>query len=1097
MTNKYIHKKQTALLLALIMVFALFAPLAEQVVLAEGTYSAPELKVSNNLISLTEKREIEVTVNLGYKPNLKDLQWTLGDKAFSEWKKWDKEKTDFVGAPWISFGKAPYIDDKGLVKATIKTDLPFDTDDLNPRPYPRWAYMDLLGNVDLKVIDTKTNKSAIKEIKINSFDSFHTYDEIKPALDEIIETAKPKKDRYFEHQVIGKSVEGRDMHFMIIAKNKKAVDNYLNNTKVTALTNPKKFITAIDNNTMGEYQIPIFVNNVHPDETPGIDAQISLMERLAKEDEITFKTDEKKEVTLKVSDILDDVIIVFNLTQNPDGRYHNLRHNANGFDLNRDNGYQVQPETKALTGQIAKWNPIVFLDLHGFIKEFLIEPCTPPHEPNFEYDLLMGGVRNPKTKDVEGKPGAIEHAKAMGNAGVANSKYEGFIMPMFDYEFGWDDGALGYTGVFSQIHGAMGHTVEMPDLNQHSNDAVVHAMLGSINYVMNNKDSLYKNQLEINRRSIENEDNRAVDTWHIDETGKQIGRPRGENENFFPEYYILPLDKNLQKNPLEVYHMVEYLMRNGVTVEKTTEEVVFKGVKYPKGSIVVSMSQAKRGIANSALYNGSDESRWEGMYAELVSNFPAMRGFDKVEVREKGLFDGKTEVVKKVTIPTTKFNGSEKQIIIRNTNNDAIKAVNALLKDGKKVSIILENGKNYEMGDFVVSKRDLNNVENDYYLDVIGLKDSVKINQIKAPKIKLTPSGSNYSSTTDHTRYILKELGFEIVEDNSANVVVDASGNADKKDIEAGRSYIGIGAAGLYFAKENNILPGFEYKTTDYYHEGLLKGHYAQDSVISAPYDKDDYMYTASGSFITKAPKTAKVLATISDKDDFYIAGWWPGHDEAKGQIYAITDRVGRSGITLFAGDITNKAHTQHLFRMLANALYTTQPEDIKDVKGHWAEANIKNLVQDSIIGGYKDGTFKPNNKITRAEFVTILVKAFDLEAEDGKVFKDTKEHWASEYIRIANANGIVDGYSDTKFGPNDNITREQMAVMIVKAAKLEETKEDVKFKDADEISSWAATAVKAAKETGIINGYENNTFRPKNNATRAEAVTIIINTIQ
>ena len=1055
------------------------------------------MKVSNDLISLTDKREIEVTVNLGYKPNVEDLKWTLGDKDFSQWKKWDSEKTEFAGSPWIFFSKKPYVDDKGLVKATIKIDLPFDSDDLNPRPYPRWAYMDLLGNYELKVVDVNNYKSASVTMKINAFDDFHLYDEIKPALDEISKAAKEKKDRYFEYQVIGKSVEDRDMHFVVIAKDKKAVDNYLNNTKVTALKDPKKFITAIDNKTMGEYQIPIFINNVHPDESPGIDAQISLMKNLINEDEITFKKDEKNEVTLKVADILDDVILVFNLTQNPDGRYHNTRHNVNGFDLNRDNGYQVQPETKALTGQVAKWNPIAFLDLHGFVKDFLIEPCTPPHEPNFEYDLLMGGPMNPETKDVDGKPGAIEHARAMGEAGIANSRYDHYIMPMFDYEFGWDDGALAYTGVFAQIHGAMGHTVEMPDLNQHSNDAVVHAMLGSINYIMENKDAIYRNQLEINRRSIENEDNRDVDTWHIDESGKQIGRPRGENENFFPEYYILPLDKALQKNPLQVYNMVEYLMRNGVIVEKSTEEVEFAGVKYPAGSIVVSMRQAKRGIANSALYDGSDESRWEGMYAELVSNFPAMRGFDKVEVREVGLFDGKTEVVDKVVIPTTKFSGSENHIIIRNTNNDAIKAVNKLLADGKKVSMLLESGKNYEMGDFVVSKVDLNNIKNDYYLDVIGLKDSVKTSEIKAPKIKLTPSGSNYASTTDHTRYVLQELGFEIVDDNSANVVVDASGKGNVDDIKSGRSYIGIGSAALKFVDENKLLPGFQYKTTDSYHEGLLKGNYAQDSTITAPYDVDDYMYIASGSFITKAPKSAKVLATISDKDDFYIAGWWPGHDEAKGQIYAITDKAGCSGITLFAGDITNKAHPEHLFRMLANALYTTQADDLSDISGHWAEDDINKLVQDNIITGYKDGSFKPDNKITRAEFVTILVKAFCLKAEDGKVFADTEKHWAVDSIRIANANGIVDGYSDTKFGPDDYITREQMAVMITKAARTGEAKEDAKFKDMGEVSSWAASAVNAAKESGIISGYNDNTFRPKNNAKRAEAVKIITNTIK
>lgn len=931
-------------------------------------------------------------------------------------------------------------------------------------------------------------------MKINAYDDFHLYDEIKPALDEIIKASKSKKDRYFEYQSIGKSVEDRDMHFVVIAKDKKAIDNYLNSTKVKALNNPDELIEAIDNKTIGEYQVPIFINNVHPDESPGIDAQISLMNKLANEDEITFKTDGEYEVTLKVKDILDNVILVFNLTQNPDGRYHNTRHNVNGFDLNRDNGYQIQPETKALTGQVAKWNPIAFLDLHGFVKDFLIEPCTPPHEPNFEYDLLMGGPRNPETKDVDRKPGAIEHARAMGEAGIANSRYDHYIMPMFDYEFGWDDGALAYTGVFAQIHGAMGHTVEMPDLNQHSNDAVVHAMLGSINYIMENKDVLYRNQLEINRRSIENEDNRDVDTWHIDESGKQIGRPRGKNQNFFPEYYILPLDKALQKNPLQVYNTVEYLLRNGAIVEKSTKDVEYEGVTYPKGSFVVSMRQARRGIVNSILYPGTDESKWEGMYAELVMNFPAMRGFDSVEVREIGIFEGKTEEVKEVAIPTTKYSGSNDYYIIRNTNNDAIKAVNKLLKDGKVVNMVLESGENYKMGDFVVSKVDLNSIKNDYYLDVEGVNKVGNMMELTSPKIKMIEPGTMSGSITDHTRFVLKELGFDIVNDNTANIIVDASGKVDKVDIENGKSYIGIGINAVKFIEENKILPGLESKTTGNSHEGLLKGSFAQNSVITAPYNEEDYMYIASGTVITKAPKSAKVLAKVSDKDDFYVAGWWPEHDEAKGQIYALTDSVGRSKVTLFTGDITNKAHPQHLYRMLANALYTTQPEDIGDIKGHWAEESIRKLILDNIIGGYKDGNFKPDNNITRAEFVTILVKAYLLEGEGGKVFEDTENHWAKDYIRIANAHGIVSGYSGDKFGPDDYITREQMAVMIYNASRIKDTTNKVYFKDNDQISPWAINAVNVIREDEIIRGYKDNTFRPKNNATRAEAVSILAN---
>ncbi|MGI5876942.1 MAG: S-layer homology domain-containing protein, partial [Dethiobacteria bacterium] len=146
------------------------------------------------------------------------------------------------------------------------------------------------------------------------------------------------------------------------------------------------------------------------------------------------------------------------------------------------------------------------------------------------------------------------------------------------------------------------------------------------------------------------------------------------------------------------------------------------------------------------------------------------------------------------------------------------------------------------------------------------------------------------------------------------------------------------------------------------------------------------------------------------------------------------------------------------------------------DIAGHWAEANIKALVEKGAIAGYPDQTFKPNNNITRAEFATVLVKAFQLEPKTGKVFNDTAGHWAKDAIATANAYGIIKGYSDENFGPNDNITREQMAVMIVKAAQLPETTDAPAFSDSAKIADWAQQAVAAASASGTINGYPDNT---------------------
>ena len=124
------------------------------------------------------------------------------------------------------------------------------------------------------------------------------------------------------------------------------------------------------------------------------------------------------------------------------------------------------------------------------------------------------------------------------------------------------------------------------------------------------------------------------------------------------------------------------------------------------------------------------------------------------------------------------------------------------------------------------------------------------------------------------------------------------------------------------------------------------------------------------------------------------------------------------------------------------------------------------------------------------------MVKAFKLEAEAGKTFNDTANHWAKEQIAIASALGIVNGYDASTFGPDDSITREQMAVMVVKAAQLEPVEGDTTFVDNNQISAWAAGAVAAAFNNKIINGYEDNTFRPQRGSSRAEAVTVILNAL-
>ena len=125
-----------------------------------------------------------------------------------------------------------------------------------------------------------------------------------------------------------------------------------------------------------------------------------------------------------------------------------------------------------------------------------------------------------------------------------------------------------------------------------------------------------------------------------------------------------------------------------------------------------------------------------------------------------------------------------------------------------------------------------------------------------------------------------------------------------------------------------------------------------------------------------------------------------------------------------------------------------------------------------------------------------MVVKAFKIKPDSGKVFSDTSGHWARDGISAAAAHGIVSGYDETTFGPDDLITREQMAVMISKAAGLSGG-EGKTFADSAQIADWAIDAVAVTSSKNIITGYPDNTFKPSASATRAEAATVIVKALK
>ncbi|WP_158555764.1 M14 family metallopeptidase [Peribacillus glennii] len=895
--------KSVSVLLAFLLSFSVLLTPAQAVTTTEAQPDTAALTVSNPNISMTEARDIEVTVDFGYRPDdLSNLQWTLGDKPLDQWKKWDPAAKAYSGDSYITMKEAPaFVGDSTKIKATLHFDLLYGTNDVSPRSL-RVLYPELINHYDLAVKDSGKNNTAKTSLKLNVYDEYLKWDEIKPEIDKIQKEAK--KGRYISYEPLGKSVEGRPMHFVVIGKDKASVDQYLKEVAQQKKDNPEEMKKKLKQGKLKNYKVPVWINNIHPDESPGVDAIVEMYRTFATKDETTYKTTDaqgrEKNVTLNVDKTLDNVILLFNFTQNPDGRFHNTRRNVNDFDLNRDNTYQTQTETQTLSRGLAKWAPISLIDFHGFYNEFVIEPCTPPHNPNYEYDLLMDGM--------------LPNAHEMGKAGIANTDYDSYLIPLEDWPNKFDDATPSYTSTFSMFHGAMGHTVEIPDLNGESYKALVYAGLAGVKYAADNKSRLFRNQLEIYARGVAGEDDRGVDEWLENPEGEEIGRPRGKNENFFPEYYVIPASKGLQKNVIEAHKMAEYLLRNGIKVDKLKTETKVGKVKYPAGTYVVNMHQALRGFANAVLFKGEDLSEWEEMYAEVVNNFPDLRGFTTHEIRVESAFKGKTAPVQKVVFPKTATPAKSDYYVVKNSNNEAVKAVNSLLKQNKAVGQLTVAGKGYSIGDFVLKKADLALVQNKYYLDVTTYDRKGKTKKLVQPKV--------FNAGSGQTKFVLGQLGFTIENDLAkADVIVDDSGLGDKEAISAGKPYVGIGYSALDFVKKSNLLPGFDVATTTgsrAYHEGLVWADVIGNNPLTAGYGKQEKLYIATGSWIKSIPGDATVLAKVNAKSNFFISGWWPKHDALKGQAIAIT----KGNITLFANDITNKDHPQYSYRLLANSIY-------------------------------------------------------------------------------------------------------------------------------------------------------------------------------
>ncbi|QAY67083.1 S-layer homology domain-containing protein [Paenibacillus protaetiae] len=188
----------------------------------------------------------------------------------------------------------------------------------------------------------------------------------------------------------------------------------------------------------------------------------------------------------------------------------------------------------------------------------------------------------------------------------------------------------------------------------------------------------------------------------------------------------------------------------------------------------------------------------------------------------------------------------------------------------------------------------------------------------------------------------------------------------------------------------------------------------------------------------------------------------------------------------------------------LGTGLYiaVSHPVSFADTAQHWADSDISLLASMFVVNGDTQGKFNPNASITRAEFAALITRVLGLEGGSfgsSSSFTDVQDaSWYANAIRAAAAAGIITGYEDGGFHPNAAVSRQEMAVMLLRAihfagADASSGTSAVTFHDGTHIAGWAAESVAQAAQLGLIKGDSSGAFRPSDHATRAESAAMLL----
>ena len=842
-------------------------------------------------------------------------------------------------------------------------------------------------------------------------------------------------------------------------------------------------------------------------------------------------------VNVNMDELLDDVFFLIVPEENVEGRTYVTRTSSGGFDLNRDNSFQTQAETQNMTHLIAEWNPVSFTEFHGQHKEFQCEPCDPPHEPNFEYDLLAEHL--------------MTGGEALGAAAVANNDtFNSYSIPQRDYLSytgektadgedqtqwldPWDDMSTSYTPQYAMLHGTVSYTVEVPAYDDYMVQGVAYGQLGQSVYIAEHKDGYLTNQTKIFERGVTNANSDAyelVGQWFCDQYDVEgaeadLFRPEydgeGQNGNFYPECYIIPMDGVHQSNLQAAAEMMEYLTRNGVQVSLTDQSFTYNGVEYPAGTLIVSMYQAKRSVANGVLYDGTVITGWPVLYSEGITAFDKVRGFDMVVCAEPAAYKTISAACGDamdyeaaqayVSTLTSSFTGvKDAQVVLMNSSEDSTAAVNALLKAGKKVSVITEGEYN---GSFLCSYADWQSVADDYLISGIGVDEAPAASAIaKAPVVyisgKPSDNDAGFVKTSlvsgayeyNYDRQAMELLGFTVTDDASKADLIIGAAELDEQALAAvksGTPYIGYGYDAMNSATELFADGQLVWESvSDNAMDALAYVTYPTASPVTASYvaEGDDILYGYGAGYFAAIPEGAQVLVQLDGSKDL-LEGFLPASGEhfddfLDNSIQAISYQGkgadnANLNVVLFANTLTNKVHQRDEFNFISNFAFASvlPGANYADVASNaWYADAVSSVTEMGLMSGVSSTAFGPAVTTTRGMMVTVLARYAGVDTTTGSTWYEAGQTWAVE-------NGVSDGTN-----MNGTLTREQLVSMLWRYAGSPAPEGDLSsWSDAAAVSGWATDAMTWAVESGILSGTGKNTLNPQGSASRAELASLLV----